>query len=171
MTTQQITLPREVVEAALEALSATDFGSGSQNREARLALRAALQAQAAAPHAFNDESPFCVKCGSTGDDSVAPVAHILPRMLKILKFKSMPVPVDPLPYDNGEEKTVPLYTTPQPTPDAEAMRLALEALKQTRAIIKLNLEEINTVTIPNPHYTWELDAAIAALEKVKGPTP
>ena len=69
-------------------------------------------------HEFNDESPFCVKCGSTGEDSVQPVAHILPRMLKILKFKSMPVPVDPLPYDNGEEKTVPLYTTPPATQSA-----------------------------------------------------
>ena len=66
-------------------------------------------------HTFNDESPFCVKCGSTGEDAEGPVAHILPRDLKILKFKSMPVPVDPLPYDNGEEKTVPLYTSPPAT--------------------------------------------------------
>lgn len=66
-------------------------------------------------HTFNDESPFCVKCGSTGEDAEGPVAHILPRDLEILKFKSMPVPVDPLPYDNGEEKTVPLYTSPPAT--------------------------------------------------------
>jgi len=155
MTTQQITLPREVVEAALlwspdqayaegrsayecsvlpNTTSAVRFNELSSLEQAfwvaNAALRAALQAQptpqvgqaAAEPHVFNDESPFCVKCGSTGEDATQPVAHILPRNLKILKFKSMPVPVDPLPYDNGEEKTVPLYTTPPPTPDAQGLQ-------------------------------------------------
>ena len=67
-----------------------------------------------------------MKCGSTGEDAEGPVAHILPRDLKILKFKSMPVPVDPLPYDNGEEKTVPLYTTPPAT--QAALTAALDYL-------------------------------------------
>lgn len=46
---------------------------------------------------------------------------------------------------------VPLYTMPQPTPDAEAIRLALEALREAN----------NLVTLAS------VDAAIAALEKVK----
>lgn len=128
MTHPDIILPRAVVEQALEALDISQALLEMAKSyhypkvlDAYKTLRAALQAQAAEGHAFNDESPFCVKCGSTGDDSVAPVAHILPRMLKILKFKSMPVPVDPLPYDNGEEKTVPLYLGPQhAAPDTQA---------------------------------------------------
>ena len=102
------------------------------------------------PHTFNDESPFCVKCGSTGEDSVQPVAHILPRMLKILKFKSMPVPVDPLPYDNGEEKTVPLYITPPAT--QAALTAALEALKTAQEALP-----------PYGAIRRELDAAIAQI--------
>ena len=108
-------------------------------------------------HEFNDESPFCVKCGSTGEDSVQPVAHILPRMLKILKFKSMPVPVDPLPYDNGEEKTVPLYTTP-PATQAEPVipaGFALVPIRATAAMVEAFSEE-----------GWEWANVLAAAEAV-----
>lgn len=140
------------------------------------AIDALLKAKATPPatqaeteqHTFNDESPFCVKCGSTGEDAPEPVAHILPRDLKILKFNSMPVPVDPLPYDNGEEKTVPLYTAP-PATQADnwnevgayqaALTAALEALKKIQ--LRPWHSQVRAIA----------DAAIAQIEALKGPTP
>lgn len=111
---------------------------------------------------FNDESPFCVKCGSTGEDAEGPVAHILPRDLKILKFKSMPVPVDPLPYDNGEEKTVPLYTTPPAT--QAALTAALDYLWVVVEHNRLHFGDSHNTVIQGK-------AAIAQIEALKGPTP
>lgn len=125
-------------------------------------VRTEQVAQAAAkPHTFNDESPFCVKCGSTGEDAEGPVAHILPRDLKILKFKSMPVPVDPLPYDNGEEKTVPLYTTPPAT--QAALTAALEALKAQPRVTREVWKDGIDIDVAVPH-TKLRDAAIVQLE-------
>lgn len=86
-----------------------------------------------------------------------PVAHILPRDLKILKFKSMPAPVDPLPYDNGEEKTVPLYTTP-PAAQAEPVipaGFALVPIRATAAMVEAFSEE-----------GWEWANVLAAAEAV-----
>ena len=45
-------------------------------------------------------------------DAAKPVAHIHPRHLNILKLKHTEVPVDPLPYDNGDGMTIPLYAHP-----------------------------------------------------------
>ena len=149
-----LTIPRAVVEQALEALENAYSGSIQGYHEAFDNLHEALQPQAAAepveaakkdavlqasidfireltgmePPPIEVAPSDTFKPFKTFTDKVCaifstppatqaaePVAHILPRDLKILKFKSMPVPVDPLPYDNGEEKTVPLYTSPPAT--------------------------------------------------------
>ena len=162
-------IPRAVVEQALKKheTNCCMFERGVQTLDDVLASRAtflaALQPQAAAePHTFNDESPFCVKCGSTGEAEVDPVAHILPRMLKILKFKTMPVPVDPLPYDSGEEKTVPLYTTP---PAAQAaLTVALSVLESVEALL-------TSMDIQHLLVYKDVADAIAQIEALKGPTP
>ncbi len=156
MTTQQITLPREVVEAALEALSATDFGSGSQNREARLALRAALQAQPAPPVGQREAFEAWFEAEYPVESYGRPKYQNSDVMM--LMFAAWQA------------------AQAQPAPDVqEAVRLALEALTESRDDV---CECLNTL-MPNAGYERydkritgyqdqliRHDAAIAALEKV-----
>lgn len=148
MTTQQITLPREVVEAALEALEncAQAYDEhwvrgmpilGPETDAASNELRAALQPQPTPP---------------VGQTAAEPVAINYDPLFKYAAWNR-------LSYNQlcAVVREAVSYTTPQPAPDtAEAMRLALDTLRGLLC------------GLTGDEYA-DAKAAIAALEKVVKP--
>ena len=45
------------------------------------------------------------------------------------------------------------------------LRQALDVLKQTRAIININLQEVIPMVIPNPYFSAEVDTSIARIKQ------
>ena len=57
------------------------------------------------------------------------------------------------------------------TTQTEALKLALEALKMCRALIRINIERLVPIESPNPWFSRDVDHAITAIREAMAEQP